>query len=125
MRIRNTSSIILDLDEYLKYEDKHLFEIISVRDFGNNQFLVVKEENKKYDVYKSHNVNIAIASAITAYGRIFMSKFKNNPEIILLYTDTDSIFILSPLSPDLVSDTALGQMKFVGAFNSGIFLGSS
>jgi hypothetical protein len=46
---------------------------------------------------ETHNVNVGIASAITALARIHMSKFKNNSNFNLYYTDTDSIFIdLSP-----------------------------
>lgn len=124
MKIRNTSAVILSLEGYLEFESKHLFEIIGVRDFGNDNFLVVYELDQPYNHFKSQNINIAIGSAITSYGRIFMSQFKNVPGLILMYTDTDSIFILSPLSPDQVSDTGLGMMKFCGAIEEGIFLGA-
>ena len=33
-------------------------------------------------------VSVGIASAVTAYARVFMSKFKNNPDFNLFYTDT-------------------------------------
>ena len=39
-----------------------------------------------------YNNSIAIASAITAYARVFMSIFKNNPDFNLYYGDTDSAF---------------------------------
>jgi hypothetical protein len=48
------------------------------------------------------NINIAIASAVTAYGRIHMSQFKD-PKFMskydynLYYSDTDSIYIDRPL----------------------------
>jgi hypothetical protein len=47
---------------------------------------------------QTHNINIAIASSITALARVEMSKFKNNPNFSprgdkLYYTDTDSILI--------------------------------
>jgi hypothetical protein len=37
---------------------------------------------------ETHNINIAIASAITALSSVEMSKFKNNPHLKLYYTDT-------------------------------------
>nr|YP_009690330.1 hypothetical protein Fomme_000100 [Fomitiporia mediterranea]QEG57110.1 hypothetical protein Fomme_000100 [Fomitiporia mediterranea] len=37
-------------------------------------------------------INVAIASSVTSNARIYMSKFKNNPEFVLYYTDTDSYF---------------------------------
>jgi len=62
--------------------------------------------NKSYDV-KS---NVAIAAAVTAYARIHMSQFKNNPLIDLYYTDTDSIIVGQEL-PTLLIGKELGLMK--------------
>ena len=50
------------------------------------------------------NVSISIASAITAYSRVFMSKFKNNDKFKLYYSDTDSIFVDKDLSKDLIDN---------------------
>lgn len=47
------------------------------------------------------NSNIAIASFITAYARISMSRFMNRDDINLLYTDTDSIIISDYLDDSL------------------------
>lgn len=54
--------------------------------------------------------NVAIASAITAYARIAMMKFKNIPGLKVYYTDTDSIFVNQELPAELVGDE-IGQMK--------------
>jgi|ERR1700688_233747 len=44
-----------------------------------------------------HNVNISIAAAVTAYARIHMSQFKNNPSLPnLYYSDTDSLYFDGP-----------------------------
>ena len=51
-----------------------------------------------------------IASAITSYGRIYMSQFKNMKDNSLLYTDTDSLFMENPLPDELVGPN-LGQFK--------------
>lgn len=46
--------------------------------------------------------NVAIALAVTAYSRIEMSKVKNNPNITIYYSDTDSIYISEYLPSHLV-----------------------
>jgi len=73
--------------------------------------------------------NVAIAAAVTAYGRIMMNKYKTLEGYIIYYTDTDSIFINKPL-PDHMIGNELGQMKnelskisLLGKAEEGIFLG--
>jgi len=70
----------------------------------------------------THNINIAIASAITAYARIHMSQFKNNPNYKLYYSDTDSIYINKPLDNSLISNKTLGAMKLESINIKGIFI---
>jgi DNA polymerase type B, organellar and viral len=70
----------------------------------------------------SVNVSVGLASAIAAYGRIFMSKFKNNPDYRLFYSDTDSIFIDKPL-PDQLINSELGNFKLEHIFKKAVFLG--
>lgn len=67
------------------------------------------------------NTNIAIASAITAYARIFMSQFKNNPNYNLYYSDTDSIVIDTQLPNEFVGN-ALGQLKLEYIIKKAVFL---
>jgi hypothetical protein len=69
-----------------------------------------------------HNVNVAIALAITAYARIHMSQFKNNPHFKLYYSDTDSIYIDRPLPTHLVNSNVLGLMKLECVLTDAIFL---
>ena len=70
---------------------------------------------------KANGVSVSVASAVTAYARIYMSQFKNNPNYELYYTDTDSIFINRELENHLVNDN-LGNMKLEYKFNDAIFL---
>jgi len=70
----------------------------------------------------THNINIAIASAITAYARIHMSQFKNNPNYKLYYSDTDSIYINKPLDNSLISNKTLGAMKLESINTKAIFI---
>ena len=76
---------------------------------------------KTEDLYHSLDVNVAIASAITAYARIHMSQFKNNPNFRLYYSDTDSI-IIDSLLPNEMIGTNLGQMKLEYTIKNAIFL---
>ena len=53
--------------------------------------------NDDEDFYHGMDTNIAIASAITAYARVHMSIFKNNPLFKLYYSDTVIVVIDRPL----------------------------
>jgi spore cortex formation protein SpoVR/YcgB (stage V sporulation) len=75
-----------------------------------------------YGYLETHNVNIAIAAAITAYARMHMSQFKNNPNFKLYYTDTDSAYIDRALPDYMVSNTELGKLKLENICNKAIFL---
>ena len=70
-------------------------------------------------MYHGLDVNIAIASAITASARVHMSIFKNNPLFNLYYSDTDSIVIDAPLPPEYVGS---GLMKLEHTINRAVFL---
>jgi hypothetical protein len=75
------------------------------------------------EVYHGPDVNIAVAATITAGARVFMSRFKNNPELVgnLYYSDTDSIVIDKPLPADLVGG-ALGQLKLEHMIKRAVFI---
>nr|YP_010462023.1 DNA polymerase [Hericium erinaceus]UUF93977.1 DNA polymerase [Hericium erinaceus] len=60
--------------------------------------------------YRAVKSNIAIASAVTAYARMEMVKFKTDPNINIYYTDTDSLFVDKPFDSELVGDE-IGLMK--------------
>ena len=66
-----------------------------------------------------HKVSISIASAVTAYSRVYMSQFKNNYMYNLYYSDTDSIFI----DKYLPTGNELGQFKLEYVLKEGLFLG--
>ena len=71
--------------------------ISDVFPIGDSHLLVTSSKDNTNTMLNSlsenHNINIAIASSITALARVQMSKYKNNPHFKLFYTDTDSIFI--------------------------------
>jgi hypothetical protein len=55
--------------------------------------------------------NVAICSAITSISRIVISFFKTLPNNVLIYSDTDSVFLLHPLDPKYISLELLGMIK--------------
>lgn len=69
--------------------------------------------HKKYE-------NVAIASAISALGRMFMYNFVHNYQLNLYYWDTDSILIENSLKFNVGTD--LGQFKLVANISKGICL---
>jgi len=120
-------SIFKDLKSYLTFEKDHSDDIIDIIDLGPNVLVKHRSDEKDqqtmlYGNLETHNVNIAIAAAITAYARIHMSQFKNNPDFNLYYSDTDSIYIDKPLSKDLVSSNELGKMKLENTLDKTVFL---
>jgi hypothetical protein len=84
-----------------------------------NKFLSFKY-NEKEDMFHGLDVNIAIASAVTAGARIHMSFFKNNPHFNLYYSDTDSAVIDAVLPTNV--GNGLGQMKLEYTISKAIFL---
>lgn len=77
---------------------------------------------------KAFNINVCIASAITSYARDYMAQFKNNPDLKLFYSDTDSIYTnLNPnqmdkLYPGIVNSKGLGKLKLEGIYKRAIFI---
>ena len=81
-----------------------------------------KSSNGLFEEKAEHNVSVSIAAAITAYSRIHMSQFKNNPDINLYYSETDSIYTDSNLDESLISNNKLGLLKLENICDKAIFL---
>jgi len=96
-----------------------------INEFGN--YIIICRNysplyyNEKDEIYHGSETNIAIASAITAYARIHMSYFKNNPDFKLYYSDTDNAVTDKPLPPHMIG-TALGQVKLEHIISKAVFL---
>ena len=132
-------SIIVNNKVFSKYmnslPDNKLKLISNITNIGdNNKIITVHKDPIKTmldNASENHNVNIGIASAITALARIEMSKYKNDDNIKLYYTDTDSIFInLSPQELNNIYPSApnicgseIGKMKLEYKINRAVFLG--
>jgi hypothetical protein len=119
-----------NIEKLNKYLDKYHTDIDDIFYFDNYTILIIKtnkfipDSNRSEipgDISGQLDINVAVASAITAYGRIHMSVFKNNPDYKLYYSDTDSGVINKPL-PDHMIGNELGQMKLEHTIKKAIFL---
>jgi hypothetical protein len=73
----------------------------------------------KYYLYP--NALVAIASAITAYARIEMSKYMNSTSYDLYYMDTYSIIINKQLPNNLIGNE-IGKMRLENKIKEGYFI---
>lgn len=96
--------------------------------FLDNHLIIVRDAtldlrnnpDQEIDSYHGTETNIAIASAITAGARVYMSLFKNNPKFHLFYSDTDSIFIDGELPEEMIGK-GLGQLKLEYTVKKAVF----
>jgi hypothetical protein len=105
----------------------HSEDVIDFMELGDKVLVQHRSENQDnytdtWGGMETHNVSVGIAAAITAYARIHMSQFKNNPNFNLYYSDTDSIYIDRPLPDEFISSTILGKMKLEYVLIDAIFL---
>lgn len=128
---RFTYSSFISKDSYLEYEKKYSSKILDITDFGDNYLIEVEGDETRSmleDRTEIHNINISIASAVTGYARVLMSEFKNNTNMKLYYTDTDSIFTdlnpskLNKLISDIVDTKSLGKLKLETISSIAIFI---
>ena len=129
------SHSIINSEDLEEYFDR--YDIVDYKELNNGQKLLISyvvkagssaakgqgfRQDKSSGVNnKQKNVSISVASSITAYARIFMSKFKNNPKYKIFYTDTDSLYTDKPLDPELIGNK-LGQFKLENVFDEAVFL---
>ena len=107
---------IFSKEEFSQITEDKILDFIEIED----HILVGLEIESNED---SHNISIGVAAAITAYSRIHMSQFKNNPNIRLFYTDTDSIYTDSELDDSFIDNKILGKLKLECISEEAIFLG--
>lgn len=120
-------TIFDNFKSFKNFFEIHNEDIIDFEELGDK--VIVKhiseikgQQTELYGTLETHNVSISIASAITAYARIHMSQFKNNPNFNLFYSDTYSIYIDKPLPDSMISNTILGRMKLECTLTDAIFL---
>lgn len=116
------SHIIVNDIDVPQILEKHV--ISDTITFDNGKTLISYENHNEDTIMESNNkmnISIGIAAAITAYARIHMSKFKNQPHYNLYYSDTDSIVIDKPLNDKQVGN-GIGLMKLENELAEGVFI---
>lgn len=96
------------------------YEVTDFLDLEESGLFVSYEDSEL--LKNDHNISISIASAVTAYARVLMSRFKNRKDFKLYYTDTDSIFIDKELPTNIINNE-LGNFKLEYILKEAIFLG--
>jgi hypothetical protein len=113
---------VIHKDFYGDFENKFIGQITEKIEVDDYIIVFSKASEELIEDKGEHNVSVSIAAAITAYSRIHMSQFKNNPDINLYYTDTDSIYTDSKLDESLISNNRLGLLKLENIVDKAIFL---
>src|ERR1700694_1370780 len=119
--------MIIDDEDLDKFSLK--FDITDVKDFENGKNLIsyFEKESTKFkdsDAREDRlNINVAIASAITAYARTYMYDFKTLAGYKLFYSDTDSIDLDKALPDKFLSEKKLGLFKIEKHFKRVVYLG--
>jgi len=116
--------IIINSDKDLKIFSKYM--VSNVLDFKNGKELIYFFDDSSIlsgdkENFKILNISIPISAAVTASARIYMSQFKTMEDVVLFYSDTDSIDIDSKLDPKYVGPE-LGKMKLEHVFDKAVFL---
>ena len=114
------------INNVLIYKYNTVFSINELRDKLKKKEISINKYNELLNSLdsKNHDLNMAvhISSAITAYARIYMHKFKNEYKDNLYYSDTDSLILNKELSTNLISTTELGKFKLEGKIKRGFFI---
>jgi hypothetical protein len=132
MKLENTLVEMYDTSNEFEFElFKDVLDVygLTLQDFIqiDNHYIIVRNSmidisyNEIEDMFHGLDVNIAIASAITAGGRMWMSVVKNKHDCNLYYSDTDSVVIDKPL-PSFMVGPGLGQFKLESIVKRAVFL---
>jgi hypothetical protein len=79
----------MDISDFVKFEEVFSDDIMDFVPLGDKIMVIYRSNQKDINTLldghkETHNVSIAIASAITAYARIHMSQFKITLNIIYI-----------------------------------------
>jgi hypothetical protein len=117
--------VIADIADLGFYIDN--FTVLDAIDLDNSKVLIkysqYPESEMFYELEQNTNYDISLPIAIftTSYGRIAISKYFNNPNIKIFYTDTDSIDFQGDLNQNLIGDE-LGKLKIEAVFSRAVYL---
>lgn len=116
------------------YKEKHIitnrsesteiynkFNVTNVINFDYKELISYLDFNESDDEYINLNISIPIASAVTAYARMYMYEFKTLNNNKCYYTDTDSVFLEKNLDDSYVG-SEIGKFKLEYTSKKAIFL---
>jgi len=118
-------------NSYLKYKEQNIDKILNVINFKDNYLVEVKDDETRAILdnrTETHNINISIASIVTAYAKVLMSEFKNNSMLKIYYTDTNFIYTdlnsnnINKIINNIVDPTKLGKLKLKSVLTVAIFI---
>jgi len=113
---------VIHKDYYSDFENKFIDQITNKIEIDDYIMVFYNSSDNLNEDQEEHNVSVSIAAAITAYSRIHMTQFKNNPNINLYYSDTDSIYTDSELDSSFIDSKILGKLKLEHVCKRAIFL---
>lgn len=110
-KLINPSESVSNKDDNLSSETSN--DIVSLKTMLEDEGLLIDYELGEV------GASVCIAAAVTSYGRIHMSQFKNIPENPYLGGDTDSVIMQYPLPSKFVGEE-LGKMKLEDEISMGL-----
>jgi hypothetical protein len=112
-----------DMGKYIKLNNDGKIKIKDSLELDENIELVsyTKNLSNEEELSTFSNINVAIASSITAYARIIMSKIKTEYSNNIYYSDTDSIDLDIKLPDKYLSDN-LGDYKLENIFKEVVYI---
>lgn len=109
---------LINPSESISNKDDNLLSNTS-KDIVSLESLLEEESLTRDSELGEVNASICVAAAVTAYGRIYMSQFKNMPGNPYLGGDTDSVIMQYPLPSKFVGEE-LGKMKLEEEITMGL-----
>ncbi len=120
------NGIVQDFGKKTIITHNNTLDLLSVQKFYSDQNIYkiynsYMEKNKAN--FKKLNIAVHIASATTAYARIYMHKLKVQFQNDLVYSDTDSLVLNNPIqNQDLLCQYTIGKLKLEGVIENSLFL---
>ena len=109
---------ILPLRNLKSFKTTKIIKSYTSLDLNN---CIVDNYSKSFFNNISSNIAVQIAASITSYARVFMFRYKNLPNNLCIYSDTDSVFLTKRLCYKLVN-TSLGKFKLVNKVKYAYFI---
>jgi len=113
-----------EMSKYLKLNHEGKIQINDTMELDENIDLISytkKNISNEDEISSFTNINVAIASSITAYARIMMSEIKTEYSNNIYYSDTDSIDLDIKL-PEKYLTKNLGDYKLEKTFKEVVYV---